>query len=152
MPVQTISIDRFRNLNPVTLQCSPQLNLFTGANAAGKTSLLEAVYCLGRVRSFRTSDADRQIREGQPAFRLVGQVAVQEGRKMPIGIERQPGRFTIHAAGEPVRRLSDLAGNFPVHIMTADTETVLNGGPRYRRQLLDWALFHVEQGKVVSVV
>jgi DNA replication and repair protein RecF len=45
-----------------------------------------------------------------------------------------------------VQRLSDLAGNFPVHIMSGDTETVLNGGPRYRRQALDWALFHVEPG------
>lgn len=98
------------------------------------------------MRSFRTSDADRQIREGQAAYRLVGRVALQEGRVVPIGIERRSGRYSIHVAGEPVQRLSDLAGNFPVHIMTGDTATVLDGGPRYRRQTLDWALFHVEHG------
>jgi DNA replication and repair protein RecF len=96
------------------------------------------------VRSFRTTDADRQIREDQELFRLVGHVSRPEGRSIAIGIERRQGRYTIHAAGKPVQRLSDLAGNFPVHIMTGDTETVLNGGPRYRRQTLDWALFHVE--------
>jgi DNA replication and repair protein RecF len=98
------------------------------------------------VRSFRTNDADRQIREGRAAYLLVGRVARREGRAIPIGIERRPGRYTIHVAGEPVQRLSDLAGNFPVHIMTGDTATVLDGGPRYRRQTLDWALFHVEHG------
>lgn len=98
------------------------------------------------MRSFRTRDADRQIREGQAAFRLVGRVALHAGRVVPIGIERRQGSYIIHVAGEPVRRLSDLAGNFPVHIMTGDTATVLNGGPRYRRQMLDWALFHVEPG------
>lgn len=96
------------------------------------------------MRSFRTTDADRQIREDQELFRLVGHVSRPEGRSIAIGIERREGRYTIHAAGKPVQRLSDLAGNFPVHIMTGDTETVLNGGPRYRRQTLDWALFHVE--------
>jgi DNA replication and repair protein RecF len=30
--------------------------------------------------------------------------------------------------------------------MTSDTANILNGGPGYRRQSLDWALFHVEQG------
>ena len=98
------------------------------------------------MRSFRSTDADRQIREGQKLFRLVGHISLQEGRSVPIGIERRQGSYIIHAAGEPVRRLSDLAGNFPVHILTGDTETVLNGGPRYRRQTLDWALFHVEPG------
>ena len=98
------------------------------------------------MRSFRTTDADRQIREGQAVFRLVGRVALHAGRVVPIGIERRQGNYTIHVAGEPVRRLSDLAGNFPVHIMTGDTATVLSGGPRYRRQMLDWALFHVEHG------
>jgi DNA replication and repair protein RecF len=130
----------------VQLSFCSGLNLITGANAAGKTSLLEAIHCLGRVRSFRTTDADRQIREGQSAFRLVGRVALHEGRLVPIGIERREGSYTIHAAGEPVQRLSDLAGNFPVHIMTGDNATVLNGGPRFRRQTLDWALFHVEHG------
>lgn len=142
----SLDITDYRNIRAASLSFCGGLNLITGDNAAGKTSLLEAIHCLGRVRSFRTSNADRQIREGQAAFRLVGQVARQEGRKVPIGIERHPGRYTIHVAGNSVRRLSDLAGNFPVHIMTADTETVLNGGPRNRRQLLDWALFHVEQG------
>ena len=128
------------------LSFSGGLNLITGDNAAGKTSLLEATHCLGRVRSFRTTDADRQIRDGQEAFRLVGRIQLHEGRSVPVGIERREGSYTIHVAGDPVRRLSDLAGNFPVHIMTGDTETVLNGGPRYRRQALDWALFHVEHG------
>ena len=85
------------------------LNLITGANAAGKTSLLEAIHCLGRVRSFRTTDADQQIREGQSAFRLVGRVVLHEGRVVPIGIERREGSYTIHVAGVPVQRLSDLA-------------------------------------------
>jgi DNA replication and repair protein RecF len=142
----SLDITDYRNIRSASLSFCDGLNLITGDNAAGKTSLLEAIHCLGRVRSFRSTDADRQVRDNASAFRLVGRIALTGDRRVPIGIERRQGSYTIHVAGKPVQRLSDLAGNFPVHIMTGDTATVLNGGPRYRRQTLDWALFHVEHG------
>ena len=145
MGLQSLELCDFRNIETAQLEFSPGLNLVSGENAAGKTSLLEAIYCLGRVRSFRTSISKQLIRYQQPACRLVGQVALRTGRKVPIGIERQSSGLNVHLDGEPVRRLSDLAGHFPVQILSGDTQTIFNGGPRYRRQTLDWALFHVEQ-------
>jgi DNA replication and repair protein RecF len=144
MGLQSLEIQDFRNITTASLVFSPGLNLVSGENAAGKTSLLEAIYCLGRVRSFRTPVAAQPIREGQSAFRLVGWVLSHEGRLVPIGIERQKAGLRVHFDRQPIRRLSDLAGSFPVQVLSGDTPTILNGGPRYRRQTLDWALFHVE--------
>jgi DNA replication and repair protein RecF len=145
MGVQSLDICDFRNIQQASLSFSPGLNLITGANAAGKTSLLEAIYYLGRVRSFRTHHANQPIRDGQGAFRLVGHLLREGGRLVPIGIERQTAGLQVHLDGQAVRRLSDLAGSFPVQALSGDTSTILSGGPRYRRQTLDWALFHVEQ-------
>jgi len=144
--LQSLDIDEFRNIETARLKFSSGLNLITGANAAGKTSLLEAIYCLGRAHSFRAHDADRLIREGQPGWRLVGRIGLAEGREIPVGIERRPGKYRIHLEGRSISRLSDLAGRLPVHVMSGDTVNILSGGPRFRRQTLDWALFHVEQG------
>jgi DNA replication and repair protein RecF len=144
MGLQSLEICNFRNIEAATLLFSSGLNLVSGENAAGKTSLLEAIYCLGRVRSFRTHVATQPIRDGQSAFRLVGRVASQAGGQVPIGIQRQRTEIKVHLNGQPIQRLSDLAGNFPVQVLSGDTPTILNGGPRYRRQTLDWALFHVE--------
>lgn len=146
MGLLSLEIRDFRNIQQASLGFSAGLNLVTGKNAAGKTSLLEAIYCLGRVRSFRTNSAEQPIRYGQPAFRLVGSITSGEGRSLPIGIERQTSGLRVHLNGEAISRLSDLAGCFPVQVLSADTPTILNGGPRYRRQTLDWALFHVEHG------
>jgi len=143
--LRTLDILHFRNFEHTQLAFDPGLNLITGKNASGKTSLLEAIYYLGRVRSFRTSRADEPVRYGQPGFRLVGQVAAESGQAVIVGIERHEGRYTVHMGGQNVRRLSDLAGNFPVQIFSSDTVSILNGGPRQRRHMLDWALFHVEQ-------
>ena len=144
MGLLSFEVTDFRNIQQCKLGFSPGLNLVTGKNAAGKTSLLEAIYCLGRVRSFKTSASEQPIRYGQSAYRLVGRVSQGEGRSIPIGIERQAAGLKVHLDGQPIKRLSELAGHFPVQILSADTPTILNGGPRYRRQALDWALFHVE--------
>ena len=142
----SLDIENFRNIERASLSFSSTTNLITGPNAAGKTSLLEAIYCLGRVRSFRTLDANQLIREGHPSYRLVGKIGLTAGRMIPIGMERFQGHYRIHLEGRMVQKLSDLAGCFPVQIMTSDTVNILNGGPGYRRQSMDWALFHVEQG------
>ncbi len=144
--LQSLEIIDFRNIQTADLQFSAGLNLIDGENASGKTSLLEAIHTLGRVRSFRTHSVQQTIRYGQAAFRLVGRIASADGHAIPIGIERSADTLNVRLAGEPVRRLSDLAGYFPVQILSSDTSTLFTGGPRYRRQVLDWALFHVEQG------
>lgn len=122
------------------------LNVITGKNAAGKTSLLEAIYLLGRVGSFRTAVADRLISTGKDDCLVVGKFRNNDGRESAIGISRHPGRYRVHMNGEPVKRLSDLAGEFPVYILSNDTQNIITGGPKCRRHALDWALFHVEQG------
>jgi DNA replication and repair protein RecF len=142
--LQRLDIGQFRNIESAQLSFSPGLNLITGPNAAGKTSLLEAVYCLGRVRSFRTHDPNQLIRHAQAAFRVVGRVGLPDGRVISLGIQREVGNYSIHLEGRPLRRLSDLASRLPIQLMTGDTANILSGGPRYRRQSLDWALFHVE--------
>jgi DNA replication and repair protein RecF len=144
MGLQSLDIRDFRNIQNASLTFSSGLNLITGTNAAGKTSLLEAIYCLGRVRSFRTGIVDEPVRYGQTSYRLVGQVRQEGGRIVPVGIERQATGIQVHLDGRSIRRLSDLAGSFPVQVMSGDTDSILEGGPRYRRQAIDWALFHVE--------
>jgi len=145
MGLQSLEISDFRNIQHASLSFSSGLNLIRGENAAGKTSLLEAIYYLGRVRSFRTPHSNQPIRDGQDAFRLIGRLRRAEGRVVPIGIERHTAGLQVHLDANPIRRLSDLAGSFPVQVFSGDTPTILSGSPRYRRQSLDWALFHVEQ-------
>jgi len=143
--LHSLTLHNFRNIESADLVFGGGLNLVHGANASGKTSLLEAIYCLGRVRSFRTHQANQPIRYGQSSYRLVAHIFGPAGQPLPLGIERSESALTVHFNGETVRRLSDLAGHFPVQVLSSDTANVLTGGPRLRRQAIDWALFHVEQ-------
>lgn len=148
MPLRLLTIDRFRNLAPVTIECSPRLNLFLGANAAGKTSLLEAVYVLGRARSFRTSSLEKAIQSGCDEFRLVAQVVTATGRDIPVGMSKSKKQLIARIDGKPVKRLSDLAALFPLQWVGGNLHRLLEEGPLHRRQYLDWGMFHVKQSYI----
>ncbi len=144
MPVNSLAIEQFRNLQPVNLEFSPQLNLFIGANAAGKTSLLESLYVLARVKSFRTPNLDKAIQTGTNGFQLVATVLKGQERLIPVGISRSEKKKIVRIDGEPVKRLSDLAALFPVHWLGGNLHRLVDEGPVYRRQYLDWGVFHVK--------
>jgi len=148
MPLTSLSIDQFRNLAPVTLQFSPQLNLFIGANAAGKTSLLESLYTLARARSFRTRSLDKAIQNGATGFQLVAMVRTAQDRDIPVGLKFSDKKLVARINGQPVTRLSDLAALFPVQWLGGNLHRLIEEGPGYRRQYLDWGLFHVKPAYV----
>jgi DNA replication and repair protein RecF len=144
MPLTSLVIDRFRNLEPVELQLSPRINLFVGANAAGKTSVLEAIHVLARARSFRSRDLDKLIQRGADEFQL--RATVQHGRRsdIPVGLRRAGNRLVARIDGKTVTRLSDLAALFPIHWLGGRLHQLVEEGPVFRRQYLDWGLFHVK--------
>lgn len=145
MPIESLSIDRFRNLQPVQLQLSAQLNLFIGDNAAGKTSVLESLYVLARGRSFRARHLDKLIQSDADGFRLVVNLREEGGGKsVPVGMQRVGSRLVCRIDGQPVKKLSELAILFPVQWVGGNLHAVIEDGPVNRRQFLDWGLFHVE--------
>lgn len=128
------------------LECVPgeALNVFVGANGSGKTSILEAIHLLGSGRSFRTHRLTELIRQGQSCLRIRGEIGSDDGAVTAVGVEKGPEGLRIRIAGEPVRSASELASRLPLVVITPDSQRLLTDGADLRRQLMDWALFHVE--------
>lgn len=144
MPLVSLSINRFRNLEPVSLQLSAHLNLFIGANAAGKTSLLEALYVLARARSFRARSLDKVIQKGDSGFQIVAKLRDENEREIPVGMSREEKKLLTRIDGVTIKRLSELAALFPIQWLGGNLHRLIEEGPAFRRQFLDWGLFHVK--------
>lgn len=132
-------------MESAALELDPRFNLITGANASGKTSLLEAMAYLGRGRSFRGASPQNLIRHGAVEFVLFGK-AERHQRDIPVGVRNSRAGLEIHIDGEKVQGAANLADLLPLQIVDPDVHNLVAGGPEERRRYLDWIVFHVEQG------
>ncbi|WLD58192.1 DNA replication/repair protein RecF [Salinispirillum sp. LH 10-3-1] len=143
MPLTKVKINGFRNLSSVSWQPSPHINLITGANGSGKTSLLEALYVLGSGKSFRVAQVKPLVTFNADRFSLYGEALLPDRHSM--GIEKRlAGDGTIVIDGSRAASASELASLLPIQHFGLDDFQLFEGGPRIRRRFLDWGVFHVE--------
>jgi DNA replication and repair protein RecF len=146
MTLRKIRISNLRNLTEVELQCANGINLICGPNGSGKSSILEAVYILGRGRSFRTRENRSLIRHGAERLDLFGFVETGQDTTTRIGVRKDRGTTEIRIDGVRINRVSELARQLPITILTPNSHEILERGPQYRRRYLDLGVFHVEPG------
>jgi len=143
MGLLSLSLRQFRCFDTADLEFSPYFNIIEGKNASGKTSLLEAAFLLSRGRSFRSPHLNDTTKLGSLGFQLRGCVTRGPGQTI-VELARYGGLIEAKAAGKPVENLGQLASVFPVQLLDGHTHQLISGGPKYRRQLMDWGAFHVE--------
>ncbi len=143
MGLCSLAVGNFRNLQAVEVSPAATLNIVYGENAAGKTSLLEAIHFLARVRSFRPTRVEQLIRDGADSLWVRGQVLAGE-RRVTAAVQRAEGATRVRIDGQDARSLSSLARYFPLQVIHSESQRLLLDGPRVRRSFLNWTLFHVE--------
>ncbi len=144
MSLDLLRIHNLRNVAELELNPGPGMNLVWGRNAAGKTTLLEAIYLLARGRSFRSGSEASLVRGGETGLELFGTLARGQAAEVRIGFSRTGGNTRMRLNGQPVERLSDVARAFPLQLMTPRSHEILERGPDVRRRFIEWGVFHVE--------
>ena len=145
MPIQHFSARDFRCLASIEFDADPHNNLIYGANASGKTSVLEALAYLGRGKSFRGAATTNLIRHGEHEFVLFGKVAIGE-RQSNIGVRNSVAGLEVRIDGDSDGGAAALATALPLQIIDPDVHDLVAGAPDRRRRYLDWIAFHVEHG------
>ncbi len=133
----------FRCLESAELTLSADFNLIYGANASGKTSLLEALAYLGRGKSFRGASTHNLVRHGSEEFVLFGQVARGAGSSS-IGVRNSRAGLEVRVDGASNGGSAALAEALPLQVIDPDVHNLVAGGPELRRRFVDWLAFHVE--------
>jgi DNA replication and repair protein RecF len=137
--------ENFRCLEHIEFAPDAKYNLIYGANASGKTSLLEALAYLGRGKSFRAAPVSSLIRHGEKEFVLFGKVDRGE-RTASIGVRNSREGLEVRLDGESGGGAAALAEMLPLQVVDPDIHNLVSGGPEERRRYLDWIAFHVEHG------
>lgn len=152
MHLTRLELEQFRAYERLDLRLDPAGLRLHGANASGKSSLLEAIVMLATTRSPRSGSDRETIRWGSgqefgvaPFARLLATVERRDG---PVEIEiRLQGdadragvaRKAIRINGRP-SRASDAVGQLKAVLFSPEDVALASGSPSGRRRYLDLAI------------
>jgi DNA replication and repair protein RecF len=137
MRVVRVTVRDFRGYREASAAFGEGLTVVTGANGAGKTNLIEALYfgCTGR--SCRTANEREVVRFGEGATRVVVAAEGEDGaHELSVGFAPgEPKRMRVDGAA--VERLLDVAERPLVSVFLPDRLELVKGAPSLRRAHLD---------------
>ncbi len=158
MRVTHLSLSNFRNYGRLELPLPPGATLLHGANAQGKTNLLEALYYLATTRSPHAGQDSQMLNweaqqapEPQIVGRLVANIATkQEKRTVEMRLIREQkglGQFSFRREALVNRRkvrLMDMLGQLQVVMFLPEDVNLITGAPNKRRRYLNIMLCQID--------
>ena len=134
----------FRNYARLDADFSPGFHLLLGDNAQGKTNILEAVYLMATLRSFRGVGGAQMIRHGQRGYFAGGNVVGQGGHEIKIYWSARERKLALD--GQPVKKLADYFGTLRTVVFCTEDLQLVKGAARARRRFLDLLLAQTQPG------
>jgi DNA replication and repair protein RecF len=134
----------FRNYGRLDADFEPGFHLLLGENAQGKTNILEAIYLLTTLRSFRGVGNAQMARHEHKGY-FAGATVVGQGKheiKMYWSVEER----SLTLDSQPVQRLSDYLGVLRTVVFCTEDLQLIKGPGRGRRRFLDLLLTQTQSG------
>ena len=149
MQLSFVDIANFRSINKGTI--SPdQSNLIIGPNGSGKTSTLEALYFLIKLRSFVTRKKNALIGFEKKESTVFASIN-NNNTPCKAGV-MFTSKGTISKINGRTSSLKEHIGLLPMVAIEPNTQKLITTSPATKRKFLDWWVFHVEQEYLTSYI
>lgn len=163
MHLAHLTLMDLRTFRRLEVDLTPGVHVIAGANAQGKSNLLEAIAMLATTRPLKGGTDldliawDALAEDPIPAARLEADVVTAAGREhlevsivgqvAAVGVPpaRAARRFRVNGVA---RRASDLIGRLRVVLFAADDLTIVDGPPAHRRRYLDITISQLDPAYV----
>lgn len=141
MHLSHLCLSSFRNYNYVEFDFDQRTNVIYGRNGEGKTNILEAIFLLGTLQSFRTHDHKSLIQWGKEEAYINGKVQRDDlEKKLSLSILHPGKKASINE--KRVKKRSDYFGSLYVISFNPMDMHILHGPPKGRRDCLDRMLLN----------
>jgi DNA replication and repair protein RecF len=138
--IHALEARQFRNLEQVLLEPHPRFNVLSGDNGQGKTNVLEAIYLLGTLRSFRAGKTEEMVRFGAEQALVRARVEKLATQRM-LEVTLSPGHKNARVDAKSARA-TDYFGGFNVVLFAPEDLRLPKGPPSGRRRFIDRAVWN----------
>lgn len=151
MRITTLALTQFRNYDSRTFQFDQPTTILVGPNAAGKTTVIEALHLLATGDSFRAGRIEEMIRFEQELGRVVGKVAAEEEEiELEVMLTRgevqgKATRKRLFSINNVRRSKRKFVGNLLTVVFRPEDMRLIEGSPARRRSFLDTPLTMIDR-------
>ncbi|MBI4412034.1 MAG: DNA replication/repair protein RecF [Deltaproteobacteria bacterium] len=140
MHLKSLLLKNFRNYRDQQVQLHSNFNFIFGKNAQGKTNLLEAIYYLGYLKSFRTSTRDHLLSRGGSTAVIEADVDIPPiSHQIRILFEAKKREVWLNKKRPQLFR--DYYGLVPILLFEPGEVYLFRESPSQRRRFMNQAVF-----------
>ncbi|MEX1191853.1 MAG: DNA replication and repair protein RecF [Brumimicrobium sp.] len=137
MFVEKISLVNFKNYQQAEINLSNEINCFIGANGAGKTNVLDAVYYMSMCKSYMNPIDSQNIRFDESFFVLQG-TWCKDDKSEDIYCAIKKGQKKVFKKNKVVyEKLAEHIGQFPAVMISPYDRNLILEGSDVRRKWMD---------------
>lgn len=134
----------FRNYARCDVDLPPGFHVLLGDNGQGKTNILEAIYLIATLRSFRGVGGAQMIRHGEKGYFLGANVHGPTEHDIKIYWSQSERKISLDAT--PIKKLTDYLGTLRAVVFCTEDLQLVKGTARLRRRFLDLLLSQTQPG------
>lgn len=140
MFIKRLQMLNYRNYDTLDINLVPNVNVFMGDNAQGKTNILEGIYYCAFARSNRTSK-DRELINWKAENAFVSVTVDKErlDKRIDISILKD-GKKAIRINKVKIKKIGELFGSFNVVMFSPEDLKIIKDSPGVRRKFIDMEL------------
>jgi DNA replication and repair protein RecF len=136
-----LKLTNFRNYNFAEADFAPLINVITGSNGAGKTSLLEAISLLTPGKGMRGAALTEMLRSGKESWNVFAEVG---GYKIGTALEAGSPRRIVKIDGELQKGVNSLANHVSAVWLTPQMDGVFLADSGERRRFFDRIIYNFD--------
>lgn len=135
--LQRLQLNNFRNYKNAELTFSSRNIVFSGRNGQGKTNLLEAVFFLSVLRSFRTVKTGDMKKLGLNSFYVAAEVRKKSWTELLEVKYGEGGKRQLSINSSPVLKASEFINQIRAVIFSPDDINIVTSCSGSRRRFMD---------------
>lgn len=134
--IKELTLTNFRKYSKYKVSFDGGTNIIVGKNASGKTTIVEAIYCLSFLKSYKTSQDSEIVTIGESNTNIKG-VFFDKGKTQNVVLSFYNGKKKVLLNGKAVNKASDYLGFCNTVIFCPEDLSLVKGAPLGRRKFLN---------------
>jgi len=149
--LKKLRVVNFRNIKKQEIEFKGKNICFWGNNAQGKTNLLESIYLMANLRSFRNGLPEDWINMAEQATSVYGDFTNnQSGFDIKILLDKTKKEYFLNE--KKTKSLKDIMENLRIIAYSPTSYEIITGSESFRRSFFDKVCFALDPSYLTDLV